>query len=132
MGAIRSDIRNILVTSQIRSRFLRIARRAVNRMTGTRGPVGFAEFETQIAEALDQLQSHLRADQPGDLADLAAGSRLLGAGHALLKRWQENGTEPPLAAASARVSDSYVAGLLERGRTQVFAEPSRQVIRDAA
>src|SRR5260370_11024380 len=56
-----------------RSRFLRMARRAVNRMPGARGPVGFAEFETQIAEALDQLQGHLRADQPGDLADLAAG-----------------------------------------------------------
>ena len=84
-----------------RRRFLRTARRAVNRMTGTRGPVGFAEFETQIAEALDQLQSHLRADQPGDLADLAAGSRLLGAGHALLRRWQQDGAEPPVAAASA-------------------------------
>jgi len=115
-----------------RLRFLRIARRAVDRMAGARSPVCFAEFETQIAEALGQLQSHLRADQPGDLADLAAGSRLLGAGHALLRRWQQDDAEPLLAAASAHVSDSYVAGLLERGRTQVFAEPSRQVIRDAA
>jgi hypothetical protein len=86
----------------------------------------------QLVEALDQLQSHLRVDRPGDLADLAAGSRLLSAGHALLGRWQQNGAEPPLAAASAHVPDSYVAALLERGRTQVFAEPSRQVIRDAA
>jgi hypothetical protein len=56
----------------------------------------------------------------------------LGAGHALLRRWQQDNAEPFLAAASAHVSDSYVAGLLERGRTQVFAEPRRQVIRDAA
>jgi uncharacterized membrane protein YccC len=115
-----------------RLHFLRIVRRAVNRMTGARRPVGFAEFETQIAEALDQLQSHLRADQPGDLADLAAGSRLLGAGHALLRRWEQDVAAPSIAAASARASDSYVAALLERGRTQVFAEPSQQVIRDAA
>jgi uncharacterized membrane protein YccC len=115
-----------------RRRFLRVARRAVDRLTAPRHPIGFAEFETQIAEALDQLQSHLRPDQPGDLADLAAGSRLLGAGRALLRGWQQDGAEPPVAAASARVSASYVAGLLERGRTQVFAEPSRQVIRDAA
>ena len=115
-----------------RLRFLRIARQAVNRMTGARRPVGFAEFETQIAEALDRLQSHLRADQPSDLSDLATGSRLLSAGHALLRRRQEDGAEPPAAAADAHVYDSYVAGLLERGRTKVFVEPSRQVTRDAA
>jgi uncharacterized membrane protein YccC len=115
-----------------RRRFLRVAQQAVSGLTAPRHPIGVAEFQTRIAEGLDQLQVHLRADQPGDLADLAAGSRLLGAGHALLRQWQQDGPEPPVAAASARVSDSYLAGLLERGRTQVFAEPSRQVHRDAA
>ena len=94
-----------------RQRFLRVARQAIDRLTAQRHPIGFAEFETRIAESLDQLQSHQRADQPRDLADLAAGSRLLGAGHALLRRWQQDGAEPPVAAARARGSDRYVAGL---------------------
>jgi uncharacterized membrane protein YccC len=115
-----------------RMRFLRIARRAVNRMVGAPRPVGFAEFETQIAEALDQFQSHLHADQPGDLADLATSSRLLGVGHALLGRWQQDGAEPPVAAAGARVSDSYVADLLKRGHTQLSADPDNRVHRNAA
>jgi len=115
-----------------RLRFLRIARRAVGRMKGARRSVGIAEFETQIAEALDQLQSHLRADRPGDLADLVAGSRLLGGGHALLGQRGQYDTLTSVFAASARVPDRYVAGLLERGRTAVFTEPNKQELRDAA
>ena len=114
-----------------RLRFLRIARRAVSRMTGASRSAGFVEFETQIAEALDQLQIHLRADQPDDLADLAAGSRLLGAGHALLRRWEREGSVPS-AGPGVRMSDGYVAGLLERGRIEILPEPNKQELRDAA
>ncbi len=115
-----------------RLRFLRVTRQAVDRLTAPRRPIGFAEFETRIAEAFDQLQSHLRPDQPDDLADLAAGSRLLAARHALREHWEPDGAEPFPAVADVGVSDRYVAGLLECGCAQVFPEPSWQVIRDAA
>ena len=115
-----------------RLRFLRVTRQAIDRLTAPRRPIGFAESQTRIAEALDQLQSHLRPDQPDDLADLAAGSRLLAACHAVLEHWEPDGAEPFVAVADINVSDRYVAGLLECGRAQVFPEPSRQVIRDAA
>ena len=115
-----------------RRRFLRVARQAVGQLTAPRQPIGFAEFGTVIAEALDHLQSHLSAERPGDLADLAAGSRLLGAGHALLRRWVQYDGAPSAAAAKVRVPDSYVAGLLERGRAQSLPDPDKQEIRDAA
>ena len=115
-----------------RGRFLRVARQAVSQLTAPRHPISFAEFGTRIAEGLDHLQSHLRADRPADLADLAAGGRLLGTGHALLRRWEQHDAAPSAAAADIRVPDSYVADLLQRGRAKAFAESSKQVIRDAA
>jgi hypothetical protein len=110
-----------------RQRFLRVVRQAVDRLTTLGRPIGIAEFETRLAEALDQLQGHLRPDQPADIANLAAGSRLLGAGYALLRQRERNDAALSAAVANIAVSDDYVDDLLEWGRTPVFAEPNHRV-----
>jgi uncharacterized membrane protein YccC len=114
-----------------RRRFLRVAQRAVSRLTAPRHPIGVAEFETRIAEGLDQLQGHLRADQPADIAALQAGMRLLGAGQAL-RRQEPEGAAPTGAFGNSSISDDYVADLLKRGHAQPSAEPDVKVHRDAA
>jgi curli biogenesis system outer membrane secretion channel CsgG len=114
-----------------RLRFLRVAQRAVSRLTAPRHPIGVGEFETRIAEGLDQLQGHLSADQPGDVAALQAGMRLLGAGRALRRQGTE-GAAPIMAFGNSGISDDYVADLLKRGHAQLAAEPDKQVHRDAA
>jgi uncharacterized membrane protein YccC len=110
-----------------RGRFLRIAQRAVSRLTA-RHPIGVAEFEARIAEGLDQLQGHLRADQLADIAALQAGMRLLGASRAL--RREE--TAQTIAFGNSSISDHYVAGLLKRLHAQISANPGDLVHRDAA
>jgi uncharacterized membrane protein YccC len=115
-----------------RRRFLRIARQAVARITSPRHTIGLTEFKTQIAEGLDQLQSHLRADRPDDVAAVQAGVRLLDVGSAMLQRRETDGAAPPNAVDDAGASDSYVAGLLVRARSGVFARPDKKVFRDAA
>jgi len=103
----------------------------VSRLTAPRHPIGVAEFETRIAEGLDQLQGHLRADQPADIAALQAGMRLLGAGQAL--RRQEPGSAAPTGAfGNSSISDDYVVDLLKRGHAQPSAEPDVKEHRDAA
>jgi uncharacterized membrane protein YccC len=115
-----------------RRRFLRIARQAVIRLTALQHPIGLAEFEMRIAEAFDQLQSHLRTDQSRDVADLDAASRLLGAGRALLGRRETDGAAPSIALDDAGIPDSYVAALLKCCRPNIFAKPKKQVGRNAA
>lgn len=112
-----------------RRRFLRVARRAVSRLTEPRHPIGVAEFETRIAEGLDQLQGDLGADRPADIAALQAGMRLLGAGQGLRHREAE-GASPTVAFGNSRMFDDYVAELLKRRHAQFSAE--QQVRRDAA
>jgi uncharacterized membrane protein YccC len=114
-----------------RFRFLRIARRAVGRLTAPRHPIGVAEFETWIAVALDQLQGHLRADQPADIATLQAGVRLLGAAQALRRR-ETDGAAATIAFGNSSISDDYVGGLLKRGCVPLSVEPDHQVHRNAA
>src|SRR5260221_1637009 len=67
------------------SRFLRVARQALARLTEPGRRIGLAEFETTITEALDQLQSHLRPDRPDDIAAFEAGIAFLGAGRELIR-----------------------------------------------
>ncbi len=112
-----------------RRRFLRVAQQAVSRLTAPRHPIGVARFETRIAEGLDQLQGHLRADQPADIAALQAGMRLLGAGQAL-RRQETEGAAPTVAFGNSSISDDYVAELLKHGHAQLSAE--QQVHRYAA
>jgi uncharacterized membrane protein YccC len=113
-----------------RLHFLRVAQRAVSRLTAPRHPIGVGEFETRIAEGLDQLQGHLRADQPVDIAALQAGMRLLAAGHALRRRETE-GAAPTFAFGNSGISDDYVAALLKRGHAQLPAGPDDQVLSSA-
>jgi uncharacterized membrane protein YccC len=68
-----------------RRRFGRVARGAMARITAPRQPIGLAEFEIAMAEALDQLQSHLRPDQPEDIAAFEGGITLLVAGRELIQ-----------------------------------------------
>ena len=109
-----------------RGRFLRVAQQAVSRLTAPRHPIGIGEFETRIAGGLDQLQGHLRADQPADIAVLQAGMRLLGAGQAL-RRPETEGAAPTFAFGNSGISDDYVAALLKRGHAQLPAVPDHQV-----
>lgn len=113
-----------------RRRFLRVARHAVSRVTARRHPIGVAEFETRIAEGLDQLQGHLRADQPADIAALQAAVRLLGAGQAL-RREEPEGGAATATFGNSRIPDDYVADLLRRGHAQLPAEPDDQVLSSA-
>jgi len=99
-----------------RGRFLRVAQQAVSRLTAPRHPIG-------IGGGLDQLQGHLRADQPADIAVLQAGMRLLGAGQAL-RRPETEGAAPTFAFGNSGISDDYVAALLKRGHAQLPAEPA--------
>ena len=105
-----------------RRRFLRIARKAVASLAAPRRPIGLAEFETCIAEAIDQLQSGLHLDQPGDRADLAAAGDLLSLG-SMLK---------PLETDSETILARYTATPLEPEETQFFTEPEQQELRHAA
>jgi uncharacterized membrane protein YccC len=114
-----------------RRRFLRVARRAVNRLAAAAGVIGFAEYETRLAEALHQLQSDLRANNPDDLADLAASTRLLGAAHALLRQWEQDDAALPVVAASARTSNGYVAAIMEIEQSKELAELSSEGTRYA-
>ena len=103
-----------------RRRFLRVAQQAFSRLTEPRHPIGVAEFETRIAEGLDQLQGHLRADQPADIAALQAGMRLLGAGQAL-RREATEGAAPTILSRNSGISDNYLAELLKHTHTQLSA-----------
>ncbi len=74
------------------SRFLRVVRQALARLTEPGRRIGLAEFETTITEALDQLQSHLRPDRPDDIAAFEAGIAFLGAGRKLIRSPDGGGT----------------------------------------
>ena len=83
----------------------------------------FTQDDAHVYCRLDQLQGHLRADQPADIAVLQAGMRLLGAGQAL-RRQETEGAAPVIAFGDSSISDDYVAALLKRGHAQLPAEPA--------
>jgi uncharacterized membrane protein YccC len=66
----------------IRRRFARVARRAFERIGRRRRSIRLAEFESAMAEALDQLRRGLRGD---NVAALEAGIALMGAGRELIR-----------------------------------------------
>jgi uncharacterized membrane protein YccC len=68
-----------------RRRFVRAARRALARIAAPRRRIGLTEFETAMTEALGQLRSQLRPDQPDDIAAYEAGMALFGAGRELIR-----------------------------------------------
>jgi uncharacterized membrane protein YccC len=63
-----------------RRRFLRVTKRALERASAADPRLGLAEFEMQMADAFAQLQPHLRAGQPDDVAVIEDGFAVLGAG----------------------------------------------------
>jgi uncharacterized membrane protein YccC len=69
----------------IRRRFARVARRAFERIDRRRSCIALTEFETAMAEALDQLRRGLRLDRREDMATLEAGVALMGAGRELIR-----------------------------------------------
>jgi uncharacterized membrane protein YccC len=82
----------------IRRRFIRVARGAFERIDQPRSCIGLTEFETAMAEALDQLRRGLRLDRREDLATLEAGIALTGAGRELIRirdagRWTLDRTD---------------------------------------
>jgi len=115
-----------------RRRFLRIAWQAVIRLTASRDRVGLAEFQTRIAEAVDQLQGHLRADDPKDIDALQVGMRLLGAGQPLLGRQETDDAPPTVTPGDGGIPDDYLVDLLRSGRSQFSAKPEKQVLRHVA
>jgi len=115
-----------------RRRFLRVARQAVSRLAISRDPIDLANFDSRIAEALDHLQSHLCSDHPRDIADLAAGIRLLGVRCALLGRRETDSIILASMVNDASAPDSYVAGLLEYKYAQFLTQSEKEVLRDAA
>jgi len=69
----------------IRRRFVRVARRAFERIDRRLSHIGLTEFETAMAEALDRLRQALRLDRREDMATLEAGVALMGAGRELIR-----------------------------------------------
>jgi uncharacterized membrane protein YccC len=68
-----------------RQRFVRAARKAFERIARRRPGIGLTEFETAMAEALDQLRRGLRPERGEDVAAVDAGIALLGAGRELIR-----------------------------------------------
>ena len=78
------------------TRFERIVRR--------RPRIGLSEFETAVAEALDQLRRGLHPDRGEDVAAVESGLALLGAGRELI-RVRDDGRPMP---AAIEVEDDVV------------------------
>ncbi|MBV8096326.1 MAG: hypothetical protein JO110_24425 [Acetobacteraceae bacterium] len=78
----------------------------MNRITAPRRPIGLAEFESSMAEALEQWRTHLRLDQAADLAAFDGGAALLAAGRELIRvreddRWHAI-TAPEITIVESR------------------------------
>jgi uncharacterized membrane protein YccC len=94
-----------------RRRFVRVARRALARIATPRRRTGLAEFETAMTEALSQLWSQLRSDQPDDIATYEAAIALFGAGRELIRVRGDR-------ASSAAALELEIAELAGKQRSQ--------------
>jgi len=103
----------------IRRHFVRVARRAFERIDRRRRSIGLTEFETAMAEALDQLRRGLRLDRRQDMATFEAGVALMGAGRELI-RVRDAGRltldRPDVASEVVRFLSSNKKLPLERAR----------------
>jgi uncharacterized membrane protein YccC len=68
-----------------RSRFARVARRALASISAPELRIGLREFETKMTDALAQLQGYMRSDVPEDIACIEGGIAVLNAGRELLR-----------------------------------------------
>jgi uncharacterized membrane protein YccC len=79
-------------TEAAHRRFLRVAHRALAQVGAAHPPIGMAEFETIMMEALEQLRAHLRPDRQEDAAVLQQGIALLGAGREVIRQRGQPGS----------------------------------------
>ena len=115
-----------------RSRFLRVARQAMARITEPRRRIGLAEFETVMTEALDQLRSHLRADRPDDIATLEAGIAQLTAGRALIRSREDGGAMSAVASLGGFGLASHESEPPDRGAALLSTAHHEGGFRNAA
>ena len=93
-------------TEAARRRFLRVARQALARLTERGRRRGLAQFETAMMEAIDHLQSHLRADRSEDVAAFEAGIALLGAGRDLIRLRESGASVVPVEQYNRMLGDA--------------------------
>jgi uncharacterized membrane protein YccC len=101
-----------------RRRFVRTARAALARIAAPQSRISVAEFETAMTEALDQLRSSLRDDQPDDIAIFEAGMAFLGVGRELIRTRESphSPAEVDFGLQIARLAAYRQARSLERAR----------------
>ena len=99
-------------------RFIRVARKAFARIASERPRIALIEFETTMAESLDQLRKSLRPDRRQDVVAVEAGIALLGAGRELIRVSDEQ------RSASVELADQVVIALAD-GRPASFDRARR-------
>jgi hypothetical protein len=108
-----------------RGRFVRAARQALARIAAPRLRIGLAEFDTAMTEALDQLKSGLRPDQPDDITAFEAAIALFGAGRELI-RVREGRTSSATAALELDLAE------LPGNRRAQWLDRARRTAQEAA
>jgi uncharacterized membrane protein YccC len=108
-----------------RARFARAARDALARIGTPHRRIALIAFETEMTEALAQLQAHLRPDSPDDTATLDSGIALMGAGRELI-RLRDQGTWVPSAEWKRDIAE-----LVHKGSAQSL-DAARQMAANAA
>jgi uncharacterized membrane protein YccC len=109
-----------------RTRFARLARDALAGIGTPHRRIALVAFETEMTEALAQLQAHLRPDSPDDTAILESGITLFGAGSELI-RLRDQGTWAPAAGWKRDIAE-----LVPTGGAQSLDAAARQIAANAA
>jgi uncharacterized membrane protein YccC len=108
-----------------RRRFVRAARQPLARIAAQRLRIGLAEFDMAMTEALDQLKSGLRPDQPDDIAAFEAAIALFGAGRELIRLHEDR------ASSTTAALELDIAELVGNRRAQ-WLERARRMAQEAA
>jgi len=101
-----------------RRRFVRAAHQALARIAAPRQRIGLAEFDTAMTEALGQLKSGLRPDQPDDIAAFEGAIALFGTGRELIRLREDRASSATTALELdiARFARNQRAQWLDRAR----------------
>src|SRR5271155_1520385 len=93
-------------------------RHALARIATPRRSIGLAEFDTAMIEALDQLKSGLRPDQPDDIAAFEGAIALFGTGRELIRLREDRASSATTALELdiARFARNQRAQWLDRAR----------------
>jgi uncharacterized membrane protein YccC len=108
-----------------RRHFVRTARKAVARIAARRRRIGLIEFETAMTEALGQLQSQFRSNNPDDIAAFEAAIALFGVGRELIRIRDDRASS---ATAALELEIAELAGNL---RAQ-WLDHARRTAQEAA